>query len=1317
MKDKYKTKKELIKELQGLRQRISNLEIVETKRKLVEDALCDVSLQREEMERIVNCSPAVVFLWRNAPGWPVEYVSDNVRQFGYSPDDFYSGKLPYSDFIHAGDLERVASEVTHNSSQPGKDKFTQEYRVLTNTGGLRWVDDWTWIRRDENGEITHYHGIILDVTERKRAEEEIRKREERFRVLFEKIPEATVYTDSSIHIKDANLRFKDLFGYSLDEIKGKDLNSLVVPEDKMDEAKRLDGEAVKGGYTSCVTERKRKDGSLFPVSISGGPAIVEGSEIGMITIYKDVTERKRAEEELRQSEERFRTLVEKSVEAIFLINFGGEIVFWNPAAERLIGLSDKPTRKMTLSDVLTPDSLKIARANIAHTVQTGTTQPSPYELTVRKFDGTLALIELFIGLIDYEGEKHLLGTARDVTERKKAEEALGESEEKYRDLIENASDAIFTIDRLGRFINGNKKGEEISGYEREELLGKSFKRLVPVKYMPSIMKIVGKAFRGKIEHGQIEIEIKDKKGRLIPLEITGRTIWGDGKVIAIQCVARDIIERKKAEEIQKLQNRIANAVLTTDDLEQLFKLIHKELGKVMDTSNFFIALYDKENGKISLPYFVDKKDKSGTFPAGKTLTAYIIKNNRPLLMSRGKIDEMIKSGEVRTIGMPSKVWLGVPLQVGQEVIGAIVVQSYEDENALGEEELEILKFVSSQIGLSVERKRGEEALRKSEGEYRDLMEEAPIGLCNIDIKGKVLFVNKRFEEVSGYTREEVVGKNGFKLGMFGEDTINLFAKRIKDRLMGKTPRILEFQFKCKDGRWLWVELDAKLIKKFGVPIGFQLATRDITERRVTREALRESEEKFRAISVSAQHAIIVADNEGNVTYWNKAAENMFGWTSQEILSKELHGFIMPQRFQEAFRHGFDKFKDTGRGDLIGKPFETVGMKRDGTEFPVELSISSVKMGGKWNAIAIMRDLTERRKMEREIEERKTYLEKMLISEPDAVVTHDAEGRVVEWNPGAEKLFGYKRKEVVGKVLDDLIAGPNPEEYREATSLSERFLSGGSIDSFGTIRYRKDGSPVDVIRSGSGIFIKNKLIGVVATYKDITERKKVEEELIKSHEQLRSLSAHLQAVREGERTSIAREIHDDLGQTMTALKMDFSLLNRLIPKEEKVLLRKTESMSKLVDVILRDTKRISTELRPGLLDDLGLIAAIEWQAEEFQNRTQIKCELTLGPEDIVLDRECSTAIFRIFQETLTNIARHANATKASINLTEKGGKLTLKVGDNGRGITEEQIYDSKSFGLIGIRERVAFLGGKVKIKGVPDKGTTITVSIPFGGAGE
>lgn len=154
-------------------------------------------------------------------------------------------------------------------------------------------------------------------------------------------------------------------------------------------------------------------------------------------MIRDITERKQAEEALRESENRFRTLVEKSVEAIFLVNFDMEIVFWNPAAEEMIGLRTTPTKKITLSDVLTPDSLKIAMANVARASKTGTTRPRPYELTIRKSDGTLADLKVFIGLVEYDGKPHMLGTARDITERKRMEETLRESEEKYRSLVES----------------------------------------------------------------------------------------------------------------------------------------------------------------------------------------------------------------------------------------------------------------------------------------------------------------------------------------------------------------------------------------------------------------------------------------------------------------------------------------------------------------------------------------------------------------------------------------------------------------------------------------------------------------------------------------------------------------------------------------------------------------------------------------------------------------------------------------------------------------------------------------------------------------
>jgi len=181
--------------------------------------------------------------------------------------------------------------------------------------------------------------------------------------------------------------------------------------------------------------------------------------------------------------------------------------------------------------------------------------------------------------------------------------------------------------------------------------------------------------------------------------------------------------------------------------------------------------------------------------------------------------------------------------------------------------------------------------------------------------------------------------------------------------------------------------------------------------------------------------------------------------------------------------------------------------------------------------------------------------------------------------------------------------------------------------------------------------------------------------------------------------------------LAGLKIDLSWLAKGLSKEQESLFEKTKSMSKLVDTTIQTVKRIAAELRPGVLDDLGIAAAIEWQAGEFEKLAEIKCEFSSNPRDIILDQERSIVIFRIFQEILTNIILHAKATKVRISLKEKGPSIVLKVRDNGKGISNKQISDSKAFGLIGMRERVRPWGGEIKISGAPGKGTTVVASIP------
>lgn len=227
-----------------------------------------------------------------------------------------------------------------------------------------------------------------------------------------------------------------------------------------------------------------------------------------------------------------------------------------------------------------------------------------------------------------------------------------------------------------------------------------------------------------------------------------------------------------------------------------------------------------------------------------------------------------------------------------------------------------------------------------------------------------------------------------------------------------------------------------------------------------------------------------------------------------------------------------------------------------------------------------------------------------------------------------------------------------------------------------------------------------------------ERKRAEERLRESHEQLRALSVYLQHVREEERTRIAREIHDELGQALTGLKFEISMLNTANPaKKPRSVNDVVRSASGQIDAIIQSVRRISTELRPGILDDLGLVAAIEWQAIEFQTRTGIPCEVVASIAEPALREEIKTALFRIFQETITNVLRHAEAHQVEVRLTENNGRVQLVVRDDGRGIAPADIFSTRSLGLLGMRERATLLGGEFHIVGAPHQGTAVTVEIP------
>ncbi len=393
-------------------------------------------------------------------------------------------------------------------------------------------------------------------------------------------------------------------------------------------------------------------------------------------------------------------------------------------------------------------------------------------------------------------------------------------------------------------------------------------------------------------------------------------------------------------------------------------------------------------------------------------------------------------------------------------------------------------------------------------------------------------------------------------------------------------------------------------------------------------------------------------------------------------------------------------------------------------------------------------------------ERKRILDALKVSEiryrrlfetaKDGILILDAAtGRITDANPHLQDLLGYSRAELLGKMLWEI--GP----FRDITASRGAFRR---LQRKEYIRY--DNLPLETkgrrrrhVEFVSNVYQENGTKVIQCNIRDITPRhqveealanasrelekrveertaelltanrlmkkmldegKRAEERITKSRERLRNLSRRLQSLLEEERMRISREIHDELGQSLTGIKLDLSSLRRrLVSSGLSELSANVRENERSISRIIQTVRKIATELRPGILDELGVAAAIEWIAKDFQKRTGVGCKVTIKRVEKISDTALATSIFRIVQESLTNIMRHAGASKVKVNLERKGETLTLEVIDDGVGIPEKRIIDTKSLGLIGIRERVLLLGGEVEIAGKQGEGTRVRVTLPLG----
>ena len=451
--------------------------------------------------------------------------------------------------------------------------------------------------------------------------------------------------------------------------------------------------------------------------------------------------------------------------------------------------------------------------------------------------------------------------------------------------------------------------------------------------------------------------------------------------------------------------------------------------------------------------------------------------------------------------------------------------------------------------------------------------------------------------------------------------------------------------------------------------------------------------------------VFIVDGEENVLFVNQVAARALGRKPADLVGRKQSEIFVPalaarhsQAIQQVFRTGEILMTEN---------------QQDLHQLPVWIDTRLVPFrdpaGTIVAVVGIVRDVTVRRHAQESLALREAFLRGMLDNFPHMVWFKNTEGEFLVVNqPFADATGKANPSDLVG--LDDFAVWPHDlakgyvaddEEVmrtRQQKQVEEQICDHGEFRWVETFK-----SPV--------LDANGKVIGTTGLGHDITQRRRLQEEQRRSREQLRALAAHVESVREQERVRIAREIHDELGQSLTCMGMDLAFLDKQIDPQNREAAARVAALVELVKDTIRCVRRISSELRPSILDDLGLGAAIEWLAHDVEARTHMTCAVEV-PEDISLPFELATPLFRICQEALTNVTRHAHATAVSIQLECQDAQISLVVKDNGRGITDEEIQRHGSLGLLGMKERVVLLGGTLEVKGRPGEGTILAIRMPL-----
>jgi PAS domain S-box-containing protein len=1090
-------------------------------------------------------------------------------------------------------------------------------------------------------------------------------------------------------------------------------------------------------------------GRIYLTEKAGGRPFTREDEKVVLTFAQNLamtTENAHLLRELANSEKKYRTLTESSLDGIYIIQ-DEKLKYANPALLKMLRYdSAKELVGKSIWEISAPEYHNLIKDKIRQRLE-GKVNSVQYAFEAITKNSERIWMEVLGTVTEFESRPAVLDTARDVTQRKLIEEV----EQRFRAVLDQSHEALF-LSEVGswRFLDVNDTACASLGYSKKELLRLTVPEidpLFPEEKMREILKQLQKEPNNIL--GPLESMHRTKDGRHIPVEITVKLAKVEGREI-LMAVARDITERKQAEKALRIRARQQSVVatlgqqaLTGLDLSELMEQAVHLVAETLKVEFCKVLELLPDGHALLLRAGVGWHEgyaAHATVGAGNDSQAgYTLRSNRPVI-----VEDLCK--ETRFSGSPLLHEHGIVSGISVIIAGRErpfgVLGVYTTRyRKFSEDDIHFLQAVANVIANAIERKLFEESLSK----LSSAVEQAADNVFITNRDGVIEYVNPAFEKLTGYTKKEALGKTPsiLKSGKQGKQFYNKLWKII---LSGKVFNGILIN-KKKNGELYYEEKTITPIRDNQGNITHFVSTgKDITER--------VRNEKIQSVLFQISEATSVSSNLEDLLqivhqqlgtlmdttnfyvalYDEKTGTYSLPYCVDEYEEKE----VTPQQLrksltdyvrrtglplladaklhQELIEKGEVELVDTPSASWLGVPLKTaqgiIGVvaiqSYSDTTLYSEKDLELLNFVSGNIAMAI-----ERKQAEGSLLMLKRAVEQSI----DGIAVVDMDGIIQYTNQAWAKMHGYDVTEPIGKHKN--IFHTQKQLHKEVNPFMKYMRKTKSEANQGEVGHvTKDGRTFPTWMTITRLKDRDgNPIGFVSSARDISEQKKTEKELKKSRKQLRRLSAHLQSVIEQERSRIAREIHDELGQALSILQINLAWLEKRLGKDKKKCVEKIKSMSKLVDTTLDQVQSLARELRPSVLDHLGLVAAIEWQAHEFEKHTGIQCRVNLMCDEIELNQDYATAIFRIFQEALTNVARHSRARSVKANLEEKGNKLILQITDNGKGITQQQINNSKSMGLIGMKERVNLMKGKFSIKRIANKGTTLTISIPLNNRGE